>query len=74
MCFSDRFHPFSPLIRVKYMKIRNTCIIKGFDFDEFYRSCYFEIFNSVLIKNLEMNSSFFRIFILVFSKISKLKI
>jgi hypothetical protein len=31
-------------------------------FDEFCRTCCFEFLNSVLTKNLEMDSSFFRIF------------
>jgi hypothetical protein len=34
----------------------------GFHFTEFYRSRYFEFFNSVLTKNVAMDSNFFRIF------------
>jgi hypothetical protein len=34
----------------------------GFHFAEFYRSRYFEFFNSVLTKNIAMDSNFFRIF------------
>jgi hypothetical protein len=35
----------------------------GFCSSDFSRSCYFDFLNSILIKNLEMDSSFFRIFV-----------
>jgi hypothetical protein len=41
-------------------------------FDEFCRTHYFEFLNSVLHKNLEVYSSFFRIFYFKFLKISNL--
>jgi hypothetical protein len=38
----------------------------GFHFDEFCRPRWFNFLNSVLTKNLEVDSSFFRIFYLFF--------
>jgi hypothetical protein len=39
-----------------------TAFYTIFHFHEFCRTCYFEFFNSLLIKNLKIHSSFFRNF------------
>jgi hypothetical protein len=38
------------------------CVFNSFDFVKFYSTRYFEFLNSILTKNLKMDSSFFRIF------------